>query len=49
MPITVQGDVKDPQQVFRSLEGMIRNSWETWSRESIARQAAGQLFDQPHV
>ncbi|MEE1889509.1 phage tail tape measure protein [Pseudomonas carassii] len=49
MPITVQGDVKDPQQVFRSLEGMIRNSWETWSRESLARQAAGQLFDQPHV
>ncbi|PYC45561.1 phage tail tape measure protein [Pseudomonas soli] len=49
MPITVQGDVKDPQQVFRSLEGMIRNSWETWSRENLARQAAGQLFDQPHV
>ncbi|BCJ07128.1 tail protein [Pseudomonas sp. RtIB026] len=49
MPITVQGDVKDPQQVFRSLEGMIRSSWETWSRESVARQAAGQLFDQPHV
>ncbi|MCO7519186.1 MULTISPECIES: phage tail tape measure protein [unclassified Pseudomonas] len=49
MPITVQGDVKDPQQVFRSLEGMIRNSWETWSRESLARQAAGQLFDEPHV
>ncbi|MEQ6924949.1 phage tail tape measure protein [Pseudomonas mosselii] len=49
MPITVQGDVKDPQQVFRSLEGMIRNSWETWSRESLARQASGQLFDQPHV
>lgn len=49
MPITVQGDVKDPQQVFRSLEGMIRNSWEAWSRESLARQAAGQLFDQPHV
>lgn len=49
MPITVHGDVKDPQQVFRSLEGMIRNSWETWSRENLARQAAGQLFDEPHV
>jgi len=49
MPITVHGEVKDPQQVFRSLEGMIRNSWETWSRESLARQAAGQLFDEPHV
>lgn len=49
MPITVHGDVKEPQQVFRSLEGMIRNSWETWSRENLARQAAGQLFDEPHV
>lgn len=49
MPITVQGDAKDPQQLFRSLEGLIRNSWDAWSRESIARQAAGQLFDEPHV
>ncbi|AZC37115.1 phage tail tape measure protein [Pseudomonas chlororaphis] len=49
MPITVQGDAKDPQQLFRSLEGLIRNSWDTWSRESLARQAAGQLFDEPHV
>ncbi|OLF55248.1 phage tail tape measure protein [Pseudomonas chlororaphis] len=49
MPITIQGDAKDPQQLFRSLEGLIRNSWDTWSRESLARQAAGQLFDQPHV
>ncbi|MGA3825339.1 phage tail tape measure protein [Pseudomonas chlororaphis] len=49
MPITVQGDAKDPQQLFRSLEGLIRNSWDTWSRENLARQAAGQLFDEPHV
>ncbi|ORM48785.1 phage tail tape measure protein [Pseudomonas chlororaphis subsp. chlororaphis] len=49
MPITVQGDAKDPQQLFRSLEGFIRNSWDTWSRENLARQAAGQLFDEPHV
>ncbi|WMJ01405.1 phage tail tape measure protein [Pseudomonas chlororaphis subsp. aurantiaca] len=49
MPITVQGDAKDPQQLFRSLEGLIRNSWDTWSRESLARRAAGQLFDEPHV
>ncbi|PMY63119.1 MULTISPECIES: phage tail tape measure protein [Pseudomonas] len=49
MPITIQGDAKDPQQLFRSLEGFIRNSWDTWSRENLARQAAGQLFDEPHV
>lgn len=49
MPITVQGDAKDPHQLFRSLEGLIRNSWDTWSRENLARQAAGQLFDEPHV
>ncbi|AZC31526.1 Phage protein [Pseudomonas chlororaphis subsp. piscium] len=49
MPITVQGDAKDPQQLFRSLEGLIRNSWDTWSRENLARQASGQLFDEPHV
>ncbi|QLL15402.1 phage tail tape measure protein [Pseudomonas chlororaphis] len=49
MPITVQGDAKDPQQLFRSLEGLIRNSWDTWSRENLARKAAGQLFDEPHV
>ncbi|MGY3257036.1 phage tail tape measure protein [Pseudomonas chlororaphis] len=49
MPITVQGDAKDPHQLFRSLEGFIRNSWDTWSRENLARQAAGQLFDEPHV
>ncbi|MGB9088919.1 MAG: phage tail tape measure protein [Pseudomonas farsensis] len=49
MPITVQGDVKDPQQVFSTLEGLIRRSWENWSQEGLSRQAAGQLFDEPHV
>ncbi|MBV4534130.1 phage tail tape measure protein [Pseudomonas sp. SWRI107] len=49
MPITVQGDVKDPQQVFSTLEALIRRSWESWSQEGLSRQAAGQLFDEPHL
>ncbi|NWA04816.1 phage tail tape measure protein [Pseudomonas gingeri] len=49
MPITIQGDAKDPDQLFRSLESRLRSSWEEWSRESMSRQSAGQLFDAPHV
>ncbi|NVZ66828.1 phage tail tape measure protein [Pseudomonas gingeri] len=49
MPITIQGDAKDPDQLFRSLESRLRSSWEEWSRESMSRQSAGQLFDEPHV
>ncbi|WP_273820599.1 phage tail tape measure protein [Pseudomonas asplenii] len=49
MPITIQGDAKDPDQLFRAIESRLRGSWEQWSRESMARQSAGQLFDEPHV
>ncbi|NWD04106.1 phage tail tape measure protein [Pseudomonas gingeri] len=49
MPITIQGDAKDPDQLFRSLESRLRSSWEDWSRESMSRQSASQLFDAPHV
>ncbi|MFC3944282.1 phage tail tape measure protein [Pseudomonas gingeri NCPPB 3146 = LMG 5327] len=49
MPITIQGDAKDPDQLFRALESRLRSSWEQWSRESMSRQSASQLFDEPHV
>ncbi|MFF7108106.1 phage tail tape measure protein [Pseudomonas sichuanensis] len=49
MPITIQGDAKDPDQLFRSLESRIRNSWDSWSRETMGRQASTQLFDEAHV
>ncbi|KPA87024.1 hypothetical protein PF66_06446, partial [Pseudomonas asplenii] len=49
LQVTVQGDAKDPDQLFRSLESRLRSSWEQWSRESMSRQSAGQLFDEPHV
>ncbi|MEN5239110.1 phage tail tape measure protein [Pseudomonas sp. TWI923] len=49
MPITIQGDAKDPDQLFRSLESRIRSSWDSWSRETMGRQATTQLFDEAHV
>ncbi|MFJ3448065.1 phage tail tape measure protein [Pseudomonas sichuanensis] len=49
MPITIQGDAKDPDQLFRSLESRIRSSWDSWSRETMGQQASTQLFDEAHV
>lgn len=49
MPINVQGDVKDPAQLVREMEGPLRALWDTFSREQAARQASTQLFDPAHV
>lgn len=49
MEISVQGDVKDPAQLVREMEGPLRALWDTFSREQAARQASTQLFDPAHV
>ncbi|MBH3358773.1 phage tail tape measure protein [Pseudomonas guariconensis] len=49
MPINVQGDVKDPAQLVREMEGPLRAMFETFSREQAARQASTQMFDPVHV
>ena len=49
MPVTVQGDVKDPAQLARELEPHMRSMWESYQREQGARMSSGQLFDEPHV
>ncbi|MEX5353662.1 phage tail tape measure protein [Pseudomonas juntendi] len=47
--VTVEGDARDPDRLFRLLESRIRGSWEAWERERTARMAAKQLFDAPDV
>ncbi|MEE1902670.1 phage tail tape measure protein [Pseudomonas inefficax] len=49
MPITVQGDVKEPEQVVREIEAPLRRKFDEWAREVQARIASVQLYDQPHV
>lgn len=45
MPVTVQGDVKDPRQLAQSLMPYMRQMFEDFSREQTRRN----LFDAPHV
>jgi microcompartment protein CcmL/EutN len=49
IPITVHGDVKDPEQLVRELEPPLRRLWEAFQRDVAARMSSTQLFDQPHV
>ncbi|EPA95452.1 putative pyocin R2 PP, tail length determination protein [Pseudomonas sp. G5(2012)] len=49
IPITVHGDVKDPEQLVRELEPPLRRLWDTFQRDVAARMSSTQLFDQPHV
>ncbi|WP_122587674.1 phage tail tape measure protein [Pseudomonas viridiflava] len=43
--LTVQGDVKDPQQLMRDLEPMIQKAM----RDSAQQSQRANLFDAPHV
>ncbi|KPX40626.1 Prophage PSPPH06, putative tail tape measure domain protein [Pseudomonas syringae pv. helianthi] len=43
--LTVQGDVKDPQQLMRDLEPMIQRAM----RDSAQQSQRSNLFDAPHV
>ena len=45
MPVTVQGDVKDPRQLAQSMMPYMRQMFEDFSRE----QARRNLFDAPHI
>lgn len=45
IPITVQGDVKDPAQLVRDLAPHMQRQWEEFMRQAEARK----LFDAPHV
>lgn len=47
--LDVQGDVKDPAQLLREMEGGVRELFDAWQREVAARTFSAQLFDQPHV
>lgn len=49
MPITVHGDVKDPNQIVREAEQSLRVMWEGFQREVAARQASVSLFDSADV
>ncbi|MCT4497627.1 phage tail tape measure protein [Pseudomonas sivasensis] len=45
MPVTVQGDVKDPRQLAQEMMPYMRQLFEEFSREQTRRN----LFDAPHV
>ncbi|SEC73686.1 phage tail tape measure protein [Pseudomonas marginalis] len=45
MPVTVQGDVKDPRQLAQEMMPHMRQLFEEFSRE----QARRNLFDAPHI
>lgn len=45
MPVTVQGDVKDPRQLVQEMMPHLRQLFEEFSRE----QGRRNLFDAPHV
>lgn len=49
MPVTVQGDVKDPYQLVRDMEQPLRVLFDTMQRDLAGRQASLQLFDAAHV
>ncbi len=49
MPLTVHGDVKDPNQLLSEMANGMRGLFDAWQREVAARTASSQLFDQPHV
>ncbi|MCO7537530.1 phage tail tape measure protein [Pseudomonas asiatica] len=49
MPITVHGDVKDPNQIVREAEQALRVMFEGFQREVAARQASVSLFDAADV
>lgn len=49
MPVTVHGDVKDPNQLVRDMEPSLRSLFETLQRDLAGRQASVQLFDAPHL
>jgi len=49
MPITVHGDVKDPNQIVREAEQALRTMWEGFQREVAARVASTSLYDAADV
>ncbi len=49
MPVTVHGEVKEPDQLVREIEAPLRRKFDEWAREVQARMASVQLYDQPHV
>ncbi|WP_085590897.1 phage tail tape measure protein [Pseudomonas sp. B14(2017)] len=49
MPITVHGDVKDPNQIVREAEQALRVMFEGFQREVASRQASVSLFDAADV
>jgi phage tail tape-measure protein len=52
MPITIEGDVKDPAELTRQLDAMMQNRFRDFSREledSARRANARQLYDSPHI
>ena len=52
MPITIQGDVKDPDELMRQLQPMMQGQFKDFARqlEDNARRADDRkLYDSPHV
>ncbi|WP_350025801.1 phage tail tape measure protein [Pseudomonas fulva] len=49
MPVTIQGDVKDPYQVVAGLETPLRGLFDRLQREFAGNRFSAQLYDEAHV
>lgn len=49
MPVTIQGDVKDPYQTVAAMEAPLRGLFDRLQREFAGNRFSAQLYDEAHV
>ncbi|WEA21698.1 phage tail tape measure protein [Pseudomonas juntendi] len=49
MPVTIEGDVKDPYQTVAAMEAPLRSLFERLQREFAGNRFSAQLYDEAHV
>ncbi|WP_028687327.1 phage tail tape measure protein [Pseudomonas fulva] len=49
MPVTIEGDVKDPYQTVAAMETPLRGLFERLQREFAGNRFSAQLYDEAHV
>lgn len=49
MPVTIEGDVKDPYQTVAAMEAPLRSLFDRLQREFAGNRFSAQLYDEAHV